>query len=164
MTVNSRKSLAWGALAILIIAVAAGIFNSRTSQQQTTEESALILQSGIDLFNQQKHAEALAVLESIPEGSDQKWQARYYQGSALIMVKDYQPAIGYLEEALTLAPTETRIMHALGVAYYKLGNLKLSKAYYASILEIDPADEEAKGLMDIMAGLLRTQAKESGGG
>ena len=51
-------------------------------------------------------------------------------------------------------------MHALGVAYFKLGNLKLSKGYYASILEIDPGDEEARGLMDIMAKLERNSEAE----
>jgi hypothetical protein len=45
--------------------------------------------------------------------------------------------------------------------YYKLGNLSLSKAYFASVLKIDPGHEEAKGLMDIMAGLERIQPDAS---
>ena len=46
-------------------------------------------------------------------------------------------------------------MFALGVAYFKLGNLALSKAYFAAVLQINPGNEEAKGLMDIMARLER---------
>ena len=33
----------------------------------------------------------------------------------------------------------------------------MSKAYFATLLEIDPSHEEAKGLMDIMARLERYQ-------
>ncbi len=71
--------------------------------------------------------------------------------------KDYEAAIGLLEEALLLNPGHTRIMHALGVAHFKMGNLAMSKAYFAQVLEIDPTDEEARGLMDIMANLERMQ-------
>jgi hypothetical protein len=39
--------------------------------------------------------------------------------------------------------------------------LSLSKAYFASVLELDPGHEEAKGLMDIMASLERTQPGEA---
>ena len=38
-----------------------------------------------------------------------------------------------------------------------MGNLAMSKAYFAQVLEIDPTDEEARGLMDIMANLERMQ-------
>lgn len=83
---------------------------------------------------------------------------RYYQGSTHIILKDYQAAAETLEQALALNNNETRIMHALGVAYFKLGNLKLSKAYFAAVLEIEPDNAEARGLMEIMAKLEKTQA------
>ena len=38
-----------------------------------------------------------------------------------------------------------------------VGKLALSKGYFASVVEIDPTNEEAKGLMDIMANLERSQ-------
>jgi hypothetical protein len=47
------------------------------------------------------------------------------------------------------------------VAYFKLGNLKLAKGYFASVLEINPNDEQAKGLMDIMAKLERNSVAEA---
>ena len=72
-------------------------------------------------------------------------------GSALIKLKDYESGAMRLEEALALNNNEKNILFALGVVYYKLGNLSLSKAYFAAVLEIDPGHEEAKGLMDIMA-------------
>ena len=86
MTVNSKKPLVWGATAILLLAVVAGIFYKNSSQQHSAEQTKFALKSGIDLFNQQKHAEAIDVLAGVPDGSDQEWRARYYQGSALIML------------------------------------------------------------------------------
>jgi Flp pilus assembly protein TadD len=71
------------------------------------------------------------------------------------MLKDYVTATERLERSLALAPRDTGTLYALGVASFKLGNLKLARGYFASILEINPNDEQAKGLMDIMANLER---------
>ena len=54
-------------------------------------------------------------------------------------------------------PGEADIPFALGVAYFKLGNLALAKGYFASVVEIDPGHEEARGLVDAMANLERMQ-------
>ena len=155
-----KKPVVWGVAAVFALSVAAGLYINKSSQNKTYEQARLMLDSGITLFNEKKHEEAFQALESIPKGSDFEWQARYYQGSALIMQKDYEAALDYLERALEVAPTEARIMHALGVAYFKLGKLDLAKAYYAAVLEINPEDEEAKGLMEIMANLQRRSEAE----
>lgn len=120
-------------------------------QQQTS------LTAGIGQFQQKDYEAALQTLRSVPSGHPMGWRARYFEGSSQIMLKDYEAAIGLLEEALLLNPSHTRIMHALGVAHFKMGNLAMSKAYFAQVLEIDPTDEEARGLMDIMANLERMQ-------
>ena len=41
-----------------------------------------------------------------------------------------------------------------------MGNLKLARGYFASVLAINPNDEQAKGLMDIMAKLERSSVAE----
>ena len=79
-----------------------------------------------------------------------------------MMLKDYEPAVIHLEQALTLDNKNIAILYALGVAYFKLGNLKLARGYFASVLEINPNDEQAKGLMDIMAKLERNPGSEIG--
>lgn len=141
----------------LLVSVASWVYIERSNQQRVSEQSDQSLDSGIALFKQKKYPEALKILENVPANAHREWLARYYQGSIHIRLKDYTSAATSLEQALILNPTETRIMHALGVAYFKLGNLKLSKAYYAKVLEIHPGDEEAKGLMDIMANLEKQQ-------
>jgi predicted TPR repeat methyltransferase len=80
------------------------------------------------------------------------------------MLKDYAAATERLERSLALAPRDTGTLYALGVASFKLGNLKLARGYFASVLEINPNDEQAKGLMDIMANLERqTEAANQAG-
>ena len=85
----------------------------------------------------------------------QEARALYDQGSEHIKLKDYESALESLEQAHVLNPEDTGTLFALGVVYYKLGNLKLAKSYFASVLEINPNDEQAKGLMDMMAKLER---------
>jgi len=155
MMKTSNKVVAWGAGMILAVSAAAWVWLEQSGRETGLSEAATLLDSGIALFNEKNFQQAVEALDQVPSGSPEKWLALYYQGSAMIMLKDYSSAVVYLEQALALNSHQTRIMHALGVAYFKLGNLKLAKAYYASILELDPNDEEAKGLMDIMAKLER---------
>ena len=143
-----------------VLAVASLFYLQRTGPKESLRE-AMLLESGIALFRENKYQESFEVLSGVAPGSPQEWRAKYYQGSALIMLKNHESAVGYLEQAFALNGGETRIMHALGVAYYKLGNLKMAKGYFAAVLEVDPNDEEAKGLMDIMTGLERTQPDEA---
>ena len=141
---------------LAIVAVSWWLIESSNEQQDSLQDAGL-LESGVALFHEKKYQESFELLKGITMGSPQEWRAKYYQGSALLKLKDYDSAVEFLEQALALNNRNTQIMHALGVAYFKLGNLKLSKAYYAAILEIDPTDTEAKGLMDIMANLEREQ-------
>jgi tetratricopeptide (TPR) repeat protein len=156
--INSKNMKIGGLVTVLLIAVAFWGYTEWSNKQKLTVPSDQSLDAGIVLFNQKKYLEALEVFENIPAGAPDEWWARYYQGSTYIMLKDYSSATTYLEQALILSPTQTRIMHALGVAYFKLGNLQMSKAYFVAVLEVDPGDEEAKGLMDIMDKLEQQQS------
>lgn len=93
----------------------------------------------------------------------QEAKALYDQGAEYIQLKDFESAVEILGQAHVLNPEDAGTLYALGVAYYKLGNVKLAKAYFTSVLEINPNDEQAKGLMDIMARLERQSGAESEG-
>jgi tetratricopeptide (TPR) repeat protein len=125
------------------------------------EQAGMWLAYGIELFEKREYEEALVDLAKVPAGSPQKTQALYYEGSSYMMLKDYESAIGSLEQALATNNQDTGVLYALGVAYFKLGNLKLAKGYFSSVLEINPNDEQAKGLMDIMAKLERNSVAEA---
>jgi len=147
----------------LVVALAiGGLFHLyNTGQQETRAQATASLDTGIALFREKKYIESLAKLQSIPDGVIQDWHLPYYTASAHVMLKDYQSSVPELEKALALNPQEPLILFEFGVVYYKLGKPGLSKGYFASIVEIDPTHEEAKGLMDIMAELERKQSGET---
>ena len=148
---------------VLVVALIAGA-NSfyRMEQRIQLGDVHALIDEGIAQFRAEQYELSVQTLGSIPENSTQDWHVPYYLGSALIQLKDYEKGAVKLEEALALNPSKKNVLFALGVAYYKLGNLSLSKAYFAAVLEIDPSHEEAKGLMDIMARLERYQTEVDG--
>jgi tetratricopeptide (TPR) repeat protein len=136
----------------------------RPKQPVDTLHTQNLLEEGIGHFDGKEFVEAIAALEQVPAGSKQEAKALYYEGSSYLMLKDYAAATERLERSLALAPRDTGTLYALGVASFKLGNLKLARGYFASVLEINPNDEQAKGLMDIMANLERqTEAANQAG-
>ena len=149
------------ALAFVLALATGGLFHLyNTGQQETRQQATTSLDRGIALFREKKYAESLTELQGIPDGVIQDWHLPYYTASAHVMLKEYQSAVPELEKALALNPQQTLILFELGVVYYKLGKPGLSKGYFASVVEIDPTHEEAKGLMDIMARLELQQSGE----
>jgi tetratricopeptide (TPR) repeat protein len=157
---RSRKFF-FGVISVVLIAAAFfGIDQYRTERQFQGEAALALLVTGLEQFEQKQYEASLETLRSIPEGRIEDWRLPYYQGASLIQLKNYAAAVVLLEKALAMNNGEEGIPFALGVAYFKLGNLRLSKGYFHSVLEINPANEEAKGLMDIMANLERIQTGE----
>ena len=149
-------------IALRLVAITVGAtYQYRIEQQRQADEATALIELGISQFKQKQYKEALETLHSIPQGVVEDWRIAYYTGSTLIKLKDYESAAVSLEEALILNSKEKDIPFALGIVYFKLGNLNLSKNYFHSVLEIDPGNKEAKGLMDIMANLERIQPDAS---
>jgi tetratricopeptide (TPR) repeat protein len=152
-----RKLLLAGIGLVLIAGVVAGGYKYQAERQRQAVEAMLLLQEGINQFTEEQFEVAVQTLRSIPEGAIVDWRVPYYTGASLIKLADYESAAVSLEEAMALNSEEADIPFALGVVYYKLGNLGLAKSYFHSVLEIEPGNQEAKGLMDIMAKLERHQ-------
>jgi len=156
----------YAVVVLVILSIMGGSFYLFNENKQVTEQNALAsLDRGIGLFREKKYEESLEVLQAIPDGVIRDWHLPYYMATAQVMLKDYASAAPLLEQALQLNPQGTEILFELGVVYFKLGNLALSKAYFASVVELDPSNEDARGLMDIMADLERQQpgAKQEDG-
>jgi Flp pilus assembly protein TadD len=147
----------------LVVAIIAWIYIDRMGDLEKgrqAEEATLLINQGIEQFQQKQYQQSLETLGGISEDVHQDWHINYYRGSSLIMLKDYEPAAVELEKALALNGEESVILYALGVVYYKLGNLSLSKAHFGKVLEVDPGNEDARGLMDIVANMERKQLTE----
>lgn len=146
-----------GVIVLIALAAALWVYIDHSAQEKLLSRADARIETGIAFFKDKNYPEALRVFENIPPGVPREWYARYYQGSTHIKLKNYQSAIPLLEQALALNPTDTQVMHALAVAYFKLGKLKISKAYYTSILEIDPEDTEARGLVEVLTNMEKRQ-------
>jgi len=157
---NTRKWFFSAVGLVLIAAVVAGIFQYRIERQHQAEEALALIEVGIAQFKNNQYETAVETFRSIPEGAIKDWRPPYYVGTALIQLRDYEAAVVSLEDALSLNNMEEGIPFALGVAYFKLGKLGLSKSYFHTVLEINPNNADAKGLMDIMANLERQQLAE----
>jgi tetratricopeptide (TPR) repeat protein len=150
-----QRNLAIGAGALLLLAGVLWLMWAQPDREPVAFSAGELLADGIGHFERKEYAMALEVLRKVPDGLVESAQARYYEGSSHLMLKDNEAAIASLETALALEPRNPGVLYALGVAYYKLGNLAVAKGYFGAVLEINPNDEQAKGLMDIMAKLER---------
>lgn len=146
-------------IALALVAVVA-IFVNRIEEDRQAEVAMLAVDRGIEQFKQKQYQQSLETLGGISEDVHQEWRINYYMGSSLIMLRDFQSAGVQLEKALVLNGEEPNILYALGVVYYRLGNLGLSKAYFGKVLEVDPDNDDARGLMDIVANLEREQQED----
>lgn len=161
---KSKISLAISAGAVVILLGALWIYSAQTNQEMQSAQGEQALAQGISLFDDKQYPEALEALQRVPQGSSYEAKARYYRGVTQMMLKDFEAAASQLEGALELQGQDPETLFALGVSYFKLGNLKLARGYFAAVLEIPATSpkqtelmEEAKGLMDIMAQLERQQ-------
>lgn len=159
MSMSRRNILA--VVGIVLIA-AIGWYWHVENRASAAAEYATLLQQGIEQFDQENYLGTLETLQRIPQEEVKDWRIPYYTGSAQMMLKDYKQAAQNLERALALNNRQTGVLYALGVTQFKQGNLGLAKAYFAAVLEIDPTDAHAKGLMDIMANLERKQTEQPG--
>ena len=150
-----QKNLGIGAGALLLLAGVLWLLVLQPDREPVSYSADELLADGIGHFERKEYEMALEVLQQVPDGQAETARARYYQGSSHIMLKDYAAAAASLESALALDQKNTGVLYALGVAYYKLGSLSVAKGYFGAVLEINPNDEQAKGLLDIMAKLER---------
>ena len=153
---NINKIIIAGLSIILAAAAVLSINVYKSSQQKKLAQEQFVLNKGMNLYRQGQYEEALQTLQSTSDTS-RNWEIQYYKGAASVRLKDYPAAATYLDRAHSLNTSDTQTLYLLGVVYYKLGKLKLSEAYFAATLELDPTHEEAKGLMGVMSDLQKYQ-------
>jgi len=152
-----------GVITTSMIFTAIWFFVLKHAPQDNSLQEKQLLGSAIELFDDKKYEEAIKTLEGIPDRSIHAQKALYRRGAAYLMLKDYESSVKYLEQSLTLNTRDSSVLYALGVSYYKLGHINLAKGYFASVLEINPDDLQAKGLMDIMAQLEQHASEQISG-
>ena len=150
-----KSNLVIGAGIVLVLSALLWFFVMVPEPEAVTYPPAELLADGKGHYERKEYEMALEALRQVPDGQAETARARYYEGMSHMMLKDYEATVTSLESVLALEPRNTGALNALGVAYYKLGNLAVAKGYFGAVLEINPNDEQAKGLLDIMAKLER---------
>jgi tetratricopeptide (TPR) repeat protein len=118
-------------------------------------EAEAHVQRGIQFYKKGTFPEAETALKDTLKLYPDEWRAPFYLGVIKTLLKQFELAIPYLEQAFVLNPTEPKIPNALGVAYFKLGKLDLAKGYFKASLALDPANTDTKAMFDNMAKLQR---------
>jgi Flp pilus assembly protein TadD len=155
----NRSDMTFITLGILLI-IALGTatwYQVRPADAGADAEDRIRYEKGLKYFQMERYAEALSEFNAIKHADDTNWKLLYYRGSTLIKLGEFEEATHDLEHAFSINPDESTIPFATGVAYYKLGELGLAKGYFSATLKIDPSNEDARGLMDIMTDLERQQ-------
>jgi Flp pilus assembly protein TadD len=137
---------------VAIVAALVVVDNFR-ARRESVQRAQMHLKRGIHLYQQKAFPAAELELRRALRANREDWEAPFYVGAVQIERKRYGMAIPYLERALTLNPTEPKILNALGVVYFKLGRIDMAKGYFWASLEADPTNKDAKGLMETMAKL-----------
>lgn len=154
--VSRRKRVP--AIAILsgVVVIAVSVFAVRDWALHERFETHVTgaLDRAIQLAQTRRYEASLAELNALPEDMRADWRVSYHRASALMNLKRFEESAALFEESLSVKPDEPATLFALGVVNYKLGRLELAKAYFAAVVELDPGNEEAKGLMDIMSSLI----------
>ena len=164
MTRKLRLFLVVGGSAALIVGILLWGALTSPGQREEFHEAQDLLAAGIAMFTEKKYEQALETLQRVPQSSEYASKARYYEGSAHLMLSDFESAITALEKAVALDDGDIGSLFALGVAYFKLGNLKMAKGHFSLVLDAPNDDgsstelkEQAQGLVDVMAKLERRQ-------
>jgi tetratricopeptide (TPR) repeat protein len=164
MTRKFRLLLFSGGSAVLVAGILLWVALPSPGQPDKRLEAQELLAAGIAMFTEQKYEQALEALQRVPQSSEYASKARYYEGSTHLMLRDFESAIAALDRAVALNDEDVGSLFALGVAYFKLGNLKMAKAHFSLVLDAPNDDgsstelkEQAQGLVDVMAKLERRQ-------
>lgn len=77
-----------------------------------------LLKSGVDLYKQGQHKEAVETFTRLIENNDEYVEAYRLRGSSYMKLKEYDLAISDFKKAIDLAPDQNGVFSDLGTAYY----------------------------------------------
>jgi tetratricopeptide (TPR) repeat protein len=116
--------------------------------------AATLLETAGDHLEAKRYSEARAVLDQLAAAEPSNADAQFHLGLLALRQNQVDAAIGHLERANALAPTNSRYMLELGAAYgaaaqkaglfSKVGLAKKCGAAFAKAVELDPANLAAR--------------------
>ncbi|MEO0412095.1 MAG: tetratricopeptide repeat protein [Pseudomonadota bacterium] len=100
---------------------------------------ATYVNRGIILMRMERYKDALSDYERALDYNPALAEAKINMGAALIGLRRYASAIGYLESGLEEGPISPHIAHYnLGIAHEQIGDYQNARAHYASAVSVAP--------------------------
>jgi HAMP domain-containing protein len=100
-----------------------------------------------DLIKSKNYAEALELLDQIPDDSFAK---DYYMGLCYSRMGNLKESAIYLEEANRKASNQKQILRQMSFVYFDLNQYEEAYSYLEKFLLLEPEDSKAKALMSIL--------------
>ena len=97
------------------------------------QQASMLLQTG-------RLAQADYACQEVLKKNSADPQAWYYRGVIAYKAKKYTEAVGFLQEALRLAPQNAQALRALAGVHMALNTFDVAAAAYSKAIEINPAD------------------------
>ncbi len=109
------------------------------------------------LFEGQRFAESLELVERISGEEDLKFSYYFVKGTSLLGLERYFEAIGNLEEANKIYNSDTNVLNSLGFCYYKTNQKQKALDALQASLRLNPEQEEIKKLVKEIEGSQKIQ-------
>ncbi len=116
------------------------------------EGSVVLFEEGIDLYDQEKYAEAAVKFEEFIKKNPTVYQVNINIGNCYLEIGEYDKAIEAFTKVLENVKEEkesiegdegaARALASIGVTYFKQGNLEKASEYFKQAVNIFPEDEE----------------------
>jgi tetratricopeptide (TPR) repeat protein len=104
------------------------------------------------LVRSKKFDRALALAERIKDDTRLVFQYLFIKGQALLGLERYEEAAAVLQEANKIYNSDTALLYALGLSYWKLGRAQDAVNVLNASLKLNPDQDDVKKLVQAIEG------------
>ncbi len=108
------------------------------------KEGEKILTEAVNLYDNQKYAEAITIFDKLAKTNSSNYSVYYYRALCYDALKNYTNAVQDYKLAIKYAPDMSIIYYLLAVDYDNLNNLKSAKENYKKYCDLTLEDNEYK--------------------
>ena len=131
---------------VLLTIAWAGSFSASplfAQNQETTNQSLLHFQNGVEYFHQGSFKAAELEFQQAARLKDDLAAAYYNLGVIHHLRDDFQGALKYYNKSVSICEDDPEFHYSLGLIYYQMGDIKKSIEHLEMTTLLDPSDADA---------------------